>query len=182
VNSKNSFIIFRYTFLFVAIITSTQFLSAAKVSGELKMWHKVTLTYDGPNTSETANPNPFTDLRLDVTFTKNGVSFLVPGYFAADGNAANTGATSGNKWRVHFSPPSAGEWNYTVSFRRGSNIHAESSTTSGESAGFMDGETGSFSVGPTDKTGRDMRSKGWLEYVGKKYLKFFVFERERNFY
>ena len=28
----------------------------------------------------------------------------MPGYFAADGDAANTSATSGNKWRVNFMP------------------------------------------------------------------------------
>ncbi|MCD6288081.1 MAG: DUF5060 domain-containing protein, partial [Candidatus Hydrogenedentes bacterium] len=32
--------------------------------------------------------------------------------------------------------------------------------------------TGSFSVAPTDKTGRDFRGKGRLDYVGKRYLRF----------
>ncbi|MEX2428813.1 MAG: DUF5060 domain-containing protein [Bacteroidales bacterium] len=146
--------------------------SNAEISGELKMWHKVTLTFDGPNTSETANPNPFTNYRLNVTFTQGDASYLVPGYFAADGEAANSDAVSGNKWRVHFSPPATGVWNYTVSFRSGTNIHAESSPTAGVSAGFMDGETGNFRIGPTDKTGRDMRAKGWLEYVGGHFLRF----------
>lgn len=51
----------------------------------------------------------------------------MPGYFAADGNAAETSAKSGNKWRVHFA---------------------------------------------TDKTGRDIRGKGRLEYVNKHHLRF----------
>lgn len=164
--------ILKSTLIIVLFISVSQFVSAAQITGELKMWHRVTLTFDGPNTSETANPNPFTNYRLNVSFTQGNSSYMVPGFFAADGDAANTGATSGNKWRVHFSPPSTGEWNYTVSFRSGTNIHAESSPTAGVSANFIDGETGSFSVGPTDKTGRDMRSKGWLEYVGERYLKF----------
>lgn len=145
---------------------------SAEVSGELKMWHKVTLTFDGPLTSETANPNPFTHYRLNVTFTQDGAAYLVPGYFAADGDAANSGASRGNKWRVHFSPPSPGIWNYVVSFRAGNNIHAEASPTAGVSAGFMDNETGALPIGPTDKTGRDMRAKGWLEYVGGHFLRF----------
>jgi hypothetical protein len=35
---------------------------AAEISGEPKQWHKVTLTFDGPETSEQANPNPSTCL------------------------------------------------------------------------------------------------------------------------
>ena len=63
------------------------------------------MKFEGPQTSETANPNPFLDYRLDVTFTSpTGTEYLVPGYYAADGNAGETGATSGNVWFAHFSP------------------------------------------------------------------------------
>ncbi len=45
---------------------------------------------------------------------------LVQGYFAADGNAGNTSAVKGNKWRVHFAPrPGKGSWDYKVNFRKG---------------------------------------------------------------
>ena len=30
-------------------------------------------------------------------------------------------------------------------------------------------QTGSFVIKPTDKTGRDFRNKGRLEYIGKRY-------------
>jgi len=81
-------------------------IAAVVVSGELKQWHAVALTFDGPASSETAAPNPFTDYRLDVTFTgPSGQVYRVPGYYAADGDAADTGATSGNKWRV-----TGGDW------------------------------------------------------------------------
>ena len=40
------------------------------VSGELKKWHNVTLTFTGPDTNEDAQPNPFRDYRLTVTFAK----------------------------------------------------------------------------------------------------------------
>src|SRR5262245_16155460 len=72
---------------------------AAAVSGELRQWHKVTLTFTGPQASETGTPNAFTDYRLNVTFTHESGSprYVVPGYFAADGDAANSSATSGNK-------------------------------------------------------------------------------------
>ena len=34
----------------------------------LMRWHRATLTFEGPATSETAEPNPYFDYRLDVTF------------------------------------------------------------------------------------------------------------------
>ena len=82
----------------------------AAVTGERKQWHKVTLTLDGPQSSESADPNPFLDYRLTVTFTHASGSprYAVPGYFAADGDAGNTSATSGNKWRAHLAPDKAG--------------------------------------------------------------------------
>src|SRR5215510_3883825 len=98
---------------------------SAAVSGELKQWHKVTLTFDGPSANETDNsPNPFTDYRLTVTFVheSGAPSYAVPGYFAADGDAGNSGATSGNKWRVHFSPGKTGRWNWRAAFVSGQNV------------------------------------------------------------
>jgi hypothetical protein len=151
-----------------------QAVLGGQISGELKKWHKVTLTFDGPRTSETAGPNPFLYYRLNVTFThrKSGKSYLVPGYFAADGNAANTGADSGNKWRVHFAPDQAGTWKYRVSFRKGKNIAVSDDKAAGQGAGFMDGQSGSFDIAATDKTGRDFRGMGMLQYVGKGHLQF----------
>ena len=95
---------------FVAMNTA----QGAELSGELRKWHKVTLSFDGPSTTETATPNPFTNYRLDVTFTHaaSGKSYLIPGYYAADGDAANTSASSGNVWRVHFAPDETGEWDH----------------------------------------------------------------------
>ena len=41
----------------------------AALTGELKRWHAVTLTFDGPRADEGDARNPFRDYRLDVTFT-----------------------------------------------------------------------------------------------------------------
>ena len=131
---------------------------------------QITLTFDGPKSSENANPNPFTDYRLDVTFSQGKKSYRVPGYYAADGQAAFTSASAGNKWRVHFSPDATGEWSYEVSFKKGQGIAV--SDEMGESAGYMDGQKGTFMIQETDKTGRDLRAKGRLNYVGKHYLQF----------
>jgi hypothetical protein len=142
------------------------------VTGEPRKWHKVTITFDGPTASEEGTPNPFLDYRLDVTFTNGDTSHTVPGYFAADGDAANSSAAAGNKWRVQFAPDDTGTWHYTVSFRQGSGIAVSDGDSPGESAGYMDGARGSFTVQPSDKRGRDFRGKGRLEYVGERYLRF----------
>lgn len=139
------------------------------VSGELKEWHKVTVDFTGPETSETADPNPFTDYRLDVTFRNGDREYVVPGYYAADGRAADTSASSGSVWRVHFAPDRTGRWKYSARFTTGSNVAAGAE---GKSAGFCDGTTGSFVVEPSDKKAPDMRALGRLEYVGKHHLRF----------
>ncbi|WP_378181230.1 Ig-like domain-containing protein [Aquimarina sp. SS2-1] len=147
---------------------------SASITGELRKWHNITLTFDGPNTSETAGDNPFLNYRLNVTFThqSGSPSYVVPGYYAADGNAAQTSASSGNKWRAHFAPDKTGTWNYSVSFRKGSNVAVNDGTNAGTNAGFMNGETGSFNVSTSNKSGRDFRAKGRLQYVGEHYLRF----------
>ncbi|UCF17554.1 MAG: DUF5060 domain-containing protein, partial [Phycisphaerales bacterium] len=143
----------------------------AVLTGTLKKWHAVTLTFDGPQTGELADPNPFLDYRLTVTFTRGKKRYVVPGYYAADGNAAQTSATAGNKWRVHFVPDEEGRWSFRGSFRCGRDIAMSTDPAAGKSTAF-DGVTGKFMVGPTDKTGRDHRAKGLLKYVGEHYLQF----------
>lgn len=141
---------------------------SAEISGELKQWHKVTVTYTAPESySETGEPNPFTDRRLDVVFTKGNKSYTVPGYFAADGDAANTGASEGKIWKAHFAPPETGSWGYSGKFYSGHHVH-KSDNPGTPTATF----SGTFEIAATDKSGRDMRSKGWLEYVGGHYLRF----------
>ncbi len=143
-----------------------------EISGKLKKWHKITLTFDGPQTSELHSYNPFLNYRLNVNFRNGDRTYLVPGYFAADGNAAESSADKGNQWRVHFAPDATGEWQYEVSFRKGSNVAVSDNAMAGASAGFMDGLRGTFTVEATDKKGRDLRAKGRLNYVGKHYLQF----------
>ena len=144
---------------------------AVELSGELKAWHPVTLTFAGPQSSETAIPNPFSDYRLDVVFVgPAGQIYTVPGYFAADGAAGESSAAAGNKWRVKFCPDAAGDWTYQASFVQGASIAAQ--LTGGASAGFFDSASGSFTVAASDKTGVDLRGKGKLEYVDEHYLRF----------
>ncbi|MEM9718467.1 MAG: DUF5060 domain-containing protein [Bacteroidota bacterium] len=171
---KNLLCYFLLLAVFTLSVQSQQESSEASplLEGELKKWHKVTLVFEGPETEEMHTYNPFLNYRLDVTFRGAEKTYVVPGYFAADGNAAETSADSGNVWKVHFAPDETGTWDYEVSFRKGANVAVSSERFAGESAGYMDGYRGSLQIAPTDKTGRDLRGKGRLKFVNKPYLQF----------
>jgi hypothetical protein len=139
------------------------------VSGELMTWHKVTLEIPGPEVSELSTPNPFLDYRLEATFTNGESTYIVPGYFAADGNAAETGSDAGSVWKVHFAPDLPGTWTYEIFFREGKNIAIAADVTAGEAL-TQDGMKGSFEVADSDKTGIDFRAKGRLKLTGGHYL------------
>jgi hypothetical protein len=146
---------------------------AVVISGEMKQWHKVTLTLDGPFAREDQRgPNPFLDYRMQVVFehASGTPRYVVPGYFAADGQAGDSSAKAGAKWRAHLSPDKVGRWRYEVRFKRGD--HVAISDATGEALPPYHGTTGAFQIKPTDKTGRDFRAKGRLEYVGRRYLRF----------
>jgi hypothetical protein len=159
---------------FLAALFIAMYSQAADLSGELKQWHKVTLTFNGPESHETNNaPNPFRDYRFSVEFRheSGAPTYHLPGYFAADGNAAETSAQSGNKWRAHLSPDKPGRWTWHASFVEGPSAAIDEKSQTKPIAP-IDGATGDFQIAPTDKQGRDFRSKGRLEYVGKRYLQF----------
>jgi len=141
------------------------------IDGELQKWHPITLTFKGPFLSETADDNPFMNYRLDVTFTNGNRAITVPGYFAADGNAEETGASSGNKWRVHFVADTSGLWEYSVSFRTGAGVAVDPDPAAGSPAA-LDGKTGTIIVQESDKTGSDYRARGMLLCSENHYLRF----------
>ncbi len=144
-----------------------------ELDGERKVWHRLTLTFEGPATSENASPNPFRNYRLNVTFTHpaTGNSRSVAGYYAADGKGAESAATSGNKWRAHFLPDAEGSWTARASFRHGDDVALSADAQAGRPDSF-DGETTTFVIGPSDKKGADLRSKGLLQYAGRHHLRF----------
>lgn len=150
--------------------------SGAAVSGDLRQWHKVTLTLDGPQADETDSaPNPFVDYRLTVTFAHESGTpvYHVPGYFAADGNAANSGASSGNKWRAHVTPDRTGRWDWSASLVAGKAVAIDTAAIgSATPVAPVHGLRGSFVIAPSDKTGPDFRARGRLQYVGRRYLRF----------
>lgn len=159
--------------LFICVLLCTSVVSIAQsITGELKQWHKVTLTFDGPQVSESDATNPFKNYRLDITFTQGSLQYTIPGYYAADGDASNSSATSGNKWRAHFCPPTTGIWNYSVSFLIGTDVATAYPLTSFPSWSPLHGKTGSFTIQTSDKTGDDFRAKGWLIHNNEFFYRF----------
>ncbi|MFD1143549.1 DUF5060 domain-containing protein [Larkinella insperata] len=138
----------------------------------MKKWHKITLLIEGPSTSENHNTNPFLNYRLNVTFTNGSKKYVVPGYFAADGNAGNSGASTGTIWKVHFAPDQVGTWSYSISMRSGNNVSVSTDANAGTAVSTLNGKSGSFTVSASDKSGADLRAKGRLKYVGAPYLQF----------
>ena len=122
---------------------------------DVAKWEKMTLAFPGPQTSETDGVNPFTDYRLDVTFTSGDRSITVPAFYAADGRAAYTSAEAGNLWQVRFRPDRVGEWSYTGTLVTGPSVHLNN----GSEEKTVEKYTGSFFVGapPADETGRLVR-------------------------
>lgn len=155
----------------IAQISPTPPPDTVQILGERKKWHKLTLAFTGPFATETdIEVNPFMDYRLDVTFTHSTTRkrYVVPGYFAADGNAAETSSSSGNQWHCHFAPDETGLWQFVVSFVTGESVAVNEGVTSTA----FHGESGSFIISPSDKSGRDHRGKGRLKYVGEHHLQF----------
>lgn len=145
------------------------------VHGEGCVWHPVSIDFAGPASNETAtNPNPFLDYRFNVTFASpNGEEFLVPGFFAGNGQ----GHGSGNVWRVNFTPDTPGVWSYETSFRYGENVAVSTDPNAG-TPGFIDGLTGSFGIVPGSTQAAGLLAGGRLEYVGEHYLK----QRDGDFF
>ncbi|WP_299664947.1 DUF5060 domain-containing protein [uncultured Polaribacter sp.] len=138
--------------------------SQHKIEGKLEKWHKVTINFKYKELAETDANNPFLNYRLNVTFTNGDFKITVPGFFATDGNAAETSAKKGPVWQVRFMPNKTGKWTYKASFRTGNEIAVNEDENSGKSIGF-DGASGSFVI----KKSKD-RINGRLVYKNERYL------------
>lgn len=146
------------------------------LSGDLQQWHTVTLGFTGAPASEVGStlpgpygpPNTFADYRLDVTFTHpdSDTIYIVPGYYGGNGDIANSRGSNGNVWFCHFVPDRTGVWNWTASYKHGTNVVQNGG---GDSADFFDTDAGSFIVSPSDKVGRDFRGKGRLSITNGRW-------------
>lgn len=138
-----------------------------------RCWQPITLKFEGPEAAEHDSLNPFLDYRLQVKFSQEDLSYVIPGYFAADGNAAESSADSGNIWKVHFLPPKAGNWNYKATMIRGTGIAVADSIIKNEIQTLsLSNATGDFTVQPIDLAAPGFYAKGKLRYTGDRYLQF----------
>ena len=102
--------------------------------------------FTGPHASEHGMPNPFTDVRLALTVTTTtGEQIQVPGFFAADGNAANSGAREGDQWCAWLRADEPGDYAYRVHFEEGAGLATAPLNQSG-TALAAHGSTGAFTV------------------------------------
>jgi hypothetical protein len=135
----------------------------------VETWHTKTLSFVGPKTSENASPNPFTDYRLLVKLkhVESGQSKTVRGFYAADGNAGQTSANSGNVWQVRFAADQPGEWSYSATLRRGGDAAISDLDDAGEPVEIANAE-GVFMVNAstTSKSTVDFRKRGRIVSEG----------------
>ena len=129
-----------------------------------QQWHTITLPFLGPETSEEAEDNPFLNSLLEVDFTHSETQYTVRGFYAADGEAAETGASSGKVWQVRFTPDRTGSWQYSARFYKGETV-ALAQELSEENRVKITNASGQFLVVDSDKDGADFRNHGRLESV-----------------
>lgn len=128
-------------------------------SHALEQWETLTLNFRGPQTSEQARVNPFTNYRLDVNFVHQKKAIKVRGYFAADGRAAETSARAGNQWNARFTPDLLGLWRYKATLYYGEDIAI--SDEPGELIPLANA-TGEFEVTPNTQAEPNFRALGRL--------------------
>ncbi len=130
----------------------------------------ITFNFVIESTSETAKDNPFLDYRLDMEFSFDNLVFKVPAYYAADGNASETGASEGGVWRVKFTPNKVGRWRYYVSFQKGKDIAINEDPYVGDPISPYHGRSGSFIVSDISADATAFDRSGRLQYNGSRYL------------
>jgi len=143
---------------------------ASKIEGEQKVWHPVTLSFEGPKVLE--ERTTFTDYSLRVLFTRyyepgNGEDPIfenvnVEGYYAGDGNT----------WQVKFVPNLPGNWVYQANLTAAPNIILSEGAI--ENITFNRIYHGNLPIEETalDSIATDFRKKGMLQDVKGRYLQF----------
>ncbi len=149
-------------FLLFAVPTSAQ--------GPYFQHQLIELDFEIEATREKAPENPFTDYRLQVTFTQGPHRYSVPGFYAADGDAAQTSAEAGGIWRVRFTPPRAGAWAYRVAFQKGREIALQEDPYTGIPIAPHHGKTGTFTVQEPPADAAHFERSGSLQYQSSRYL------------
>jgi len=134
-----------------------------------KQWQPITLSFNGASTSETAKENPFLNYKLEVVFQHKNTKKVIRGFYAADGKAAETSATSGNVWQVRFTPEIKGNWTYKASLKKGTDIAVDRTVTGTEIP--LENASGSFFITTTDREVNAFGRHGFLK-ANKGFFKY----------
>ena len=114
--------------------------------------------------------NPFTDYKIQVDFSIGNRRLSVPGFYAADGNAAETSASSGGVWRVMFTPDQVGEWTYHVYFKKGKNLSISEDKYSGVPIEKHHDKKGVIKVLPAKPDAKLFAKRGRLQHHNSGYF------------
>ncbi|WP_255727697.1 DUF5060 domain-containing protein [Rhodohalobacter sulfatireducens] len=132
--------------------------------------HALTLSFEGPMTSEDAEVNPFLNYLLFVEFEHEEHQETIRGFYAADGNAAETSATSGNTWQVRFSPGHPGIWTYNATLFKGDSVSVKQRQDEADQIEITNSQ-GTFEVLSNGDSDRDFHDRGKL-IASNGYLQF----------
>ena len=159
----------------ISLITTLAFVLIGYNVGQssitkIEQWHTYTLSFEGPATSEYSTENPFLQYLLLVEFEHKETTEVIRGFYAADGNAAETSADSGSVWQVRFNPEHTGEWSYKATLFKGDSIAISQEIESAEEIKLQN-STGTFEVIPSQKTSSDFRASGKI-IADSGYFKF----------
>lgn len=139
------------------------------------MWNAV-FSVKGRDTSEQDADNPFLNNRLDVIVSQGDRRYIVPGYYAADGNAAESGAESGNVWRAHFVTEATGAWSCDLRLYEGDGIALSADPARDKIVKTFSCPFGMLPAqGPSSQvpaTNRKTRGLGFLRHTGGHHLRF----------
>ncbi|WP_303317480.1 DUF5060 domain-containing protein [Flavivirga abyssicola] len=150
--------------ILMTIIPFSGYSQTVNVNGTspYRKWHKIAVSLTLPSNVSESNTS-FKNNRMDVVFTDpSGKKIRVPGFFAADGNAANTNAVSGKVFKAYLRPYETGQWTYRVLYYTGTDVALKNVNQLPSPTHNLTGSVGN--VTGTNATLPDLRAKGRLEY------------------
>lgn len=158
----------------VSAIIMSCFVLSCDVDGlntnHVQKGHTLTLSFEGPMTSEDAVYNPFLNYLLLVEFVHDEHQKTIRGFYAADGHAAETSAMSGTTWQVRFSPDHTGTWTYNATLFKGDSVSVKQRLDEAESIDISNSR-GTFEVVSIGNSDTDLRDRGRI-IASNGYLRF----------
>jgi len=157
-----------YAIVLMCTALSLGSVNASVVSTPRLLYQPVSIDVVGPDANESdVAPNPFLDIRFDLTLTSpSGSKVTVPGFFAGDG----LGGGEGHVWRARFTPDELGIWQYTATLLSGTNA-AVIDQTNDLTVLALENGSGEFEVKASVDDAPGFLKYGRLSYVGEHYLK-----------